>query len=167
MTHDFVDGLLLQWQTEMPTVDFLPLGVFARLARYTSLTSRNIYANIDDFHLNETHFNMLAALRRVGAPYRMSPKELASAMLLTSGAMTYVIDQMEQAGNVKRLSDRHDRRRSHIMLTAAGKRRIEQALEAHLRMCERLLAPLAPKRRAQLTELLRELLLVVDPSDPD
>ena len=162
VNRDFVDALVGQWEAELPNVDFLPLSIFARLARYTRLSGRTVYENVGRFSLNETQFNMLAALHRVGEPYCLTPKELSTSMLLTSGAMTYVIDQMESTGNVERLSDMQDRRSSHIRLTSQGKSLIEDAIRAHLRVCAELLSPLSERKQRQLTGLLRELLLVVD-----
>ena len=162
MSDDFVDQLLTQWNAELPGLDFTGLGVFARLARFSHIAGKRIYKNLEPFGLNETQFNTLAALHRAGPPYQLSPKQLAKAMLLTPGAITYVIDQLENAGSVSRLATSADRRKFIIELTPEGKDRIKAAVEAHLAMCGMLLAPLEPAELATFINTLRRLLISVD-----
>jgi DNA-binding MarR family transcriptional regulator len=162
MSRDFVDALLDQWKAELPDERFEELGVFSRLTRYGRLAARTIYANIEQFGLNETQFNLLCALHRAGDPYQLSPKELSASMLVTSGAITYVIDQMEDAGNVQRLPDPLDRRGLIVQLTPDGKQRIEEAARSHQQVCKELLAPLGQRGQKNLTNALRTLLVAID-----
>jgi len=162
MTPDFVDAILAQWAVQLPGEDFEALGVFSRLARYSRLASKVIYGNIERFGLNETQFNMLAALVRSGPPYRLTPTELSATMLITSGAVTYVIDQMETAGNVVRRERSQDRRSSPIELTPAGKQKIEDAARSHQAVCKQLLAPLTDQQFGDFVATLRTLLVSVD-----
>jgi DNA-binding MarR family transcriptional regulator len=162
VTPDFVDAILAQWDAQLPGEDFEALGVFSRLARYSRLASKVIYGNLEQFGLNETQFNMLAALVRSGPPYRLTPKELSATMLVTSGAVTYVIDQMETAGNVVRLGHSQDRRSSPIELTPAGKQKIEDAARSHQALCKRLLAPLTDQQFGDFVAALRTLLVSID-----
>lgn len=164
--RDFVDVLLDQWEQELPGPRFEELGVFSRLTRYSRLAARVIYANIEQFHLNETQFNMLCALHRAGDPYQLNPTALSTSMLVTSGAITYVIDQMEAAENVTRLPDPQDRRGQLIRLTPHGKSLIEAAIQSHREVCTKLLAPLGAARQEALTDALRTLLIAIDDGPP-
>jgi DNA-binding MarR family transcriptional regulator len=164
---DFVDRLVDQWRTEMPGPEYDGLAVFARLARFTQLASRDIYRGLEKFELTESQVNMLAALYRAGEPHRLSPTELSTAMLLTPGTITYVIDQMVDAGNVVRRSDPSDRRKVIIELTEAGSRRVQAAMRSHVETCLDLLSALSTPQRKQLNDSLRILLLSVDePVEP-
>ena len=162
MSRDFVDVLLDQWEAELPGERFEELGVFSRLTRYARLAARTIYANLEQYGLNETQFNLLCALHRAGDPYELSPKELSASMLVTSGAITYVIDQMEDAGNVERFPDPVDRRGLIVQLTSNGRKRIGEAILSHQQVCKELLAPLGPGRQKRLTDALRTLLVAID-----
>lgn len=162
MSADFVDIVLERWQEELPEGDFEPLGVISRITRYLRLASRHTNANLEKFGLQETQFNMLCALRRAGAPYQLSPKELLTSMLITSGAITYVIDQMQDAGYVTREPDPRDRRALLVRLTDAGKERVEEAMLAHLRVCDELLGPLDDAQRRGLRDALRLLLAAIE-----
>lgn len=164
--RDFVDALLDQWEQELPGERFEALGVFSRLTRFSRLSARMIYANIDRFNLNETQFNLLCALHRAGDPYQLNPKALSSSMLVTSGAITHVIDQMEAAGNVERLPDPQDRRGLLIRLTPAGRERIEEAIQSHQALCVELLAPLGAAGQKRFTDALRTLLIAIDDGPP-
>jgi DNA-binding MarR family transcriptional regulator len=50
------------------------------------------------FDLSAWEFDMLAALRRAGAPYRLSPTELFSTLMVTSGTMTHRLKRLETRG---------------------------------------------------------------------
>ena len=102
---------------------------------------------------------MLAALVRSGAPHRLKPSELVTALVLSSGAMTNRIDRVEAAGLVERLPDPDDRRGTLVALTEKGEQVVDEAVVAHLANEERLLTELSAAERGQLTDLLRKLLV--------
>ena len=64
---------------------------------------------------------MLAALRRAGAPYELSPGRLLRETLVTSGTMTNRVDRLAARGLVTRLPDPNDRRGVLVRLTRAGR----------------------------------------------
>ena len=70
---------------------------------------------------------MLSALRRAGAPYRLSPGALLTQTLVTSGTMTNRIDRLAEHGLVERLPSPDDRRGVLVQLTAAGLQRVDGA----------------------------------------
>lgn len=161
-SRDFVDRLVDQWETELPGLQYEGLAVFARLARFTQLASKRIYLGLEEFGLTESQVNMLAALFRAGAPYRLSPTELSTAMLLTPGTITYVIDQMVEAKNVVRRNDPTDRRKVIIELTEAGSERVQSAMRSHVATCLELLRALSDPQRRAFIDTLRILLLSID-----
>ena len=55
-----------------------------------------------EFDLRLWEFDMLATLRRAGAPYRLSPTELFSTLIVTSGTMTHRLKRLETRGMVER-----------------------------------------------------------------
>jgi DNA-binding MarR family transcriptional regulator len=105
---------------------------------------------------------VLAALRRQGVPYELSPGTLLRATLVTSGTMTNRLDRLEQAGMVRRRPDPHDKRGVLVTLTAAGRDRVDTALAALLEAEQPLLAPLPEGSRGILADLLRMLLVPLD-----
>lgn len=155
---DAVDAILEQWKRERPDLDVRAMGVIGRLARVAALGERSIAEGLARHRLNVGEFDVLAALRRAGAPYRLSPTRLTRSLMLSSGAMTNRLDRLEQAGLVERLADPDDRRAVQVGLTRLGLVRVEAAVTDHAVNETRLLAPLNAADQKQLNTLLRKLL---------
>ncbi|MBC9734413.1 MarR family winged helix-turn-helix transcriptional regulator [Nocardioides marmotae] len=156
--QDEVDELVEAWARERPDLDFDAVAVFSRisrLARHLDLARRQAFTE----HGIETwEFDVLAALRRAGAPYELSPGRLLRETLVTSGTMTNRVDRLAARGLVERYPDPDDRRGVIVRLTAEGKTAVDGAFTALLRAEQGLLADLPPAERHQLADLLRRLL---------
>lgn len=152
---DPIDVLLDQWRRERPDLDPAPMAVVGRLMRVARLADRAIGDALAAQGLQPGWFDVLSALRRAGAPYRLTPRALARAVMLSTGGMTKRLDQMEAAGLVVRAPDPRDRRGLLIGLTAKGRRSVDRALESHLANEERLLDGLSASERLRLESLLR------------
>src|SRR3954454_11829362 len=125
--RDEVDKIVLAWQRERPDLDVRPLTVLSRvsrLARHLDLARRSAFARHD---LETWEFDVLSALRRSGSPYRLSPGALLTQTLVTSGTMTNRIDRLTERGLVRREPDPHDRRGVLVVLTEAGRDRVDAA----------------------------------------
>ena len=99
----------------------------------------------------------MSALRRAGAPYRLSPSQLIEATLVTSGTMTNRVDRLQERGLVLRLPSPRDGRGVLVELTAAGAAAVDGALTALLARERALLAGLSAAQQEQLSAALREL----------
>ena len=160
MARDFdhVGRIQEQWHRERPDLDVAPQGVFGRLHRLADRLRDELEAEFRRFGLGEGEFDVLAALRRAGAPYELAPGELARHTMVTTGAATKRINRLESAGLVsRRVSDDYARSRV-VALTAAGKRVIDDAFTAHMANEHRLLAPLSEKDRQDLQRVLMKWL---------
>lgn len=153
--RDHVGEILANWERERPDLDASPIGVFGRIARI----DRRLDAHLDEFlnphGLTLGLFDVLAALRRVGHPYRAMPSELAATSLLTSGGMTGRLDQLEGLGLVNRVSDPTDRRVMFAQLSDAGLELIDTLFAEHLQQEASLLSMLDAKQQSQLAALLK------------
>jgi len=162
MTADSVDGIVRAWRRERPDLDVAPLEVLSRvsrLARHLDLARREAFAR---HGLEAGEFDVLAALRRSATPYEMSPGQLGAATLVSSGTTTNRLDRLESAGLIERLPDSADRRSIRVRLTAAGRQRVDAALDDLLASERHLLAALAPAERDHLATLLKALVLPFD-----
>ena len=101
---------------------------------------------------------MLAALRRAGDPYELSPGRLLRETLVTSGTMTNRVDRLAGRGFVERHPDPEDRRGVLVRLTAEGKDAVDGAFTALLDAERALLADLPASAQKDLAGLLRRLL---------
>jgi DNA-binding MarR family transcriptional regulator len=159
---DEVDRVATAWQRERPDLDVTPLQVLSRvtrLARHLDLARRQAFAAHD---LETWEFDVLAALRRAGEPYALSPGQLGAETLVTSGTMTNRIDRLEKRGLVLRQPDPSDRRGVRVVLTDSGRRTVDDALSDLLAREHALLEALPPDRQAELADLLRGLVRSFD-----
>jgi DNA-binding MarR family transcriptional regulator len=163
---DHVDWILAQWRRERPDLDVAPLGLFARLFRSTQLADAELARGLAPYDLQPGWFDLLAALRRAGAPYELNPTHLMRATMLSSAGMTKRLDRLADAGLVDRRADPIDRRGVLVRLTAHGQVTIDRALEAHVANEEHLLHALTATDRHTLDDLLRKLLADLEPPQP-
>lgn len=154
---DHVDKIIAQWARERPDLDTGPMAIIGRMSRLVLEMSAEMQKTFRAHGLNAAGFDLLATLRRAGAPYRLSPGDLIASSMVTSGTMTNRIDQLVKAGLVERIAQEDDRRSVLVGLTAEGLARIEGMLEAHVATQVRLLAGLDAAERAQLDGLLRRM----------
>ena len=84
-------------------------------------------------------------------------------MMISSGAMTYRLDQLEKRDLLRRSPDPDDRRGVLVTLTPDGVRTVDETVAAHLENEARVLAALRPAERKALAGLLRALLVTLEP----
>ena len=154
---DEVDRLVDAWQRERPDADVAPLAVLSRvsrLAKHLDIARKQAFASHD---LEVWEFDVLAALRRAGQPYRLSPGQLGAQTLVTSGTMTNRIDRLEHKGYVTRRPDPDDRRGVQVELTTSGRDCVDGALDDLLASERSLLEGLPINEQRELASLLRSL----------
>jgi len=154
---DAVDAIVEQWRVERPDLDPSPIALFGRIHRIYLRYQSVITGAFAQHDLNPASFDVLAALRRAGSPYRKSSSELAKGSLLSSAGVTFRLDRLEQAGLIERHRDTEDRRVVHSQLTDKGLAAIEDAITDHLDNEHRLLAGLTKAECQQLSRLLAKL----------
>jgi DNA-binding MarR family transcriptional regulator len=162
MELDHVDRLLGQWAGESPDLDVSALAVSTRIARLHRFLDLRLTQILDDYGLHQGEANVLAALRRSGPPYRLTPTALARSLLISSGAMTNRLDRLEARSLIERLPDDEDGRKVQVALTPAGRELIDQAMLTHTTDLERLFAFVDERTREQLGGLLRTILLAFE-----
>ena len=156
--QDEVDELVEAWKRERADLDLTPVEVFSRigrLARRLDLARRTAFA---DHGIESWEFDVLAALRRAGGDYELSPGRLIKETLVTSGTMTNRVDRLAARGFVERLPDPNDRRGVLVRLTPEGREAVDGAFEALLSAEAELLSDLPTKDHKQLAALLRALM---------
>lgn len=165
--RDETDGLLAAWQRERPDLDVAPLAVLSRVTRLARHLDRERRAAFAEHGVEGFEFDVLAALRRAGPPYELSPGQLLRETLVGSGTMTNRLDRLEERGLVRRRRDPEDGRSVRVRLTSRGRSRIDGAVAGLLDREKALLAGLSDRDRERLAGLLRAVLLHFEDADAD
>lgn len=166
MKQDHVEHLLEQWRRERPDIDASPMGIIARISRLARILDREIEDGYAEYGLNTAQFGVLAALRRAGAPYCLTPTSLYNSLLVSSGAMTNRLERLTAAGYVRRIPDPSDGRSILVALTPKGKRLIDRVVARHYDLERELLASLSAADQKRLATTLRKLLLEFEDHPP-
>jgi DNA-binding MarR family transcriptional regulator len=156
--RDEVDGLVEAWRRERPDLDSTPLEVLSRISRLAQHLDRERAAAFGGHDLESWEFDVLAALRRSGRPYQLSPSQLIRETLVTSGTMTNRVDRLAARGWVVREDHPEDRRGVLVRLTVPGVAVVDAALADLLAAERRILDSLDPADHDHLVRALRTLL---------
>jgi DNA-binding MarR family transcriptional regulator len=165
---DPIDVFVEEWRRERPDLDFGSVEITARLILLSGLLQRDWDTDAAaNFDLGGGAFPVLLALRRVGAPFELTPTSLTREAYLSSGGMTQLLDRLEQRGLVVRRPHPTDRRGLLVQLTPDGVRLADDVLSLRLAKAEVFLAGLSPDERERLKVLLRALLMSLMPPEKD
>jgi DNA-binding MarR family transcriptional regulator len=158
--RDEVDRLIAAWKRERPDLDLAPLSVLSRItriARHLDIARRDAFGDLENWG-----FDVLAALRRAGAPHQLSPGQLMQETMVTSGTMTNRLDRLEELQLITRETDPNDGRGSLVTLTKSGMHAVDAAMEDLLKNERKLLKDISAKERDQLADLLSTLVSELD-----
>lgn len=155
---DEVDALVDAWRRERPDLDTAPMEVLSRISRLASHLDRRRAGAFGGHGLESWEFDVLAALRRSGPPYRLTPGQLVRETGVTSGTMTNRVDRLAARRLVSREDHPDDGRGVLVRLTDEGRETVDATLADLLEAERAMLAGLPEADRAQLVESLRRLL---------
>lgn len=164
---DEVDAVVAAWLRELPGLPVGPMQVWSRvqrLALHLDAARRRAYASHD---LETWEFDVLAALRRSGVPFRLTPGQLIRETHVTSGTMTNRVDRLAHRGFVVREADDSDGRLVLVRLTEAGQEAVDAALTDLLAAERDLLGPRDEESVGRLAGELRDLLTYQEQRDPE
>jgi DNA-binding MarR family transcriptional regulator len=132
--------------------------------RLTDLARANAQRMTIRHGLSLTEIDVLGALRRAPPPHELSPTELYSAVLISSGGLTKVLHCLDRRSLIDRVADDKDRRSRRVRLTQAGRELTERTVAAmHASQEELFSGALSTAEMARLATLLRKLLVAIEP----
>ncbi|MFE1827295.1 MarR family winged helix-turn-helix transcriptional regulator [Streptomyces yangpuensis] len=155
---DAVDAITAQWFAVRPELDTAPMAVFGRIYRIAKAMGDAMEERYQRFGISRGEFDVVGTLRRSGAPYTLSPRQLSATLMLTTGGMTGRLDKLEKAGLLNRTPDPNDRRGLQVTITDRGLALVDEAVTAGLEVQRAALTGLSDEEVAQLTGLLRKLM---------
>lgn len=147
-----------QWETEIPNLKLGPMLVLGRLVEVSQAMQKNHIEPIFKTNkLKSGEFDVLATLRRSGAPYSLTPTQLYCRTMVSSGGMTARLDKLEKEQLIERKSHETDRRALMVHLTEKGKALIESILPGYIETQHEALNKLTTDEQEQLAVLLGKL----------
>jgi DNA-binding MarR family transcriptional regulator len=155
----WIDDLSTAWDREYPGLDVTTFPPMVRLARLAVLIESFQHEVLEPFELTTGDYGVLAALRRAGAPYELTPSKLYSRLERSSGGMTKILKRLEDQGLVKRSPDPDDGRGSLVSLTKQGLDAQEGVFNAYLSATQDLLRSIS---RTKLEQVDRSLVALLD-----
>ena len=160
--RDAVDKIVAQWQRELPELEAEYMALIGRLTRCSLLLTAYLEQEFIKHGLTAWQFDVLATLRRSGEPYCLSPTELFSSMMVSSGTMTARLQKLEIQGWITREANPEDARSTLVRLTDEGKNLIEKSVFPHVLNEKTLITQLSPEVRSHLEEGLASLLAILE-----
>lgn len=107
------------------------------------------------FDITLPRFDLMAQLERYPQGLRMG--ELSQRMMVTSGNITGIADQLEKEKLVKRVIDKTDRRSTSLKLTPKGLASFKKMAHVHEHWVDELLQGLQLEEKHQLIQLLSKV----------
>jgi len=164
---DHVDRFLGEIRDELPEgLDLAVEGIVDRVRGIDSRIRRMLDETLEQYDLSSGDWKVLCSLRWAGKPHRRSAGDLARIADLSSGAMTNRLDQLEEAGLVRRVPDPDDRRGVLVELTAKGRRLHQEAIGVQAEKEALLAAALTEREKERLNDLLRRVMRVLEERYP-
>jgi DNA-binding MarR family transcriptional regulator len=162
----WIDDLSTAWEREYPDLDVRTFPPMVRLARLSVLIESFQLEVLEPFELTSGDYGVLAALRRAGAPYRLSPSSLYSRLERSSGGMTKILKRLEEQGFVTRSPDPEDGRGSLVALTPKGVEVQDRVFNAFLSATQDLLLDVSFAQLAGIDGSLQQLLAAFEAQAP-
>lgn len=157
---DEVDETVRAWQRERPGTPTEGIGVATRIWRLAKLLGDDRRRTLAAAGADASTLDLLSVLRRAGAPYRLTTRELADRTRITKGAISQRLERAERQGLVVRRPG--PGRTVEVTLLPQGHATVERLVDSVLGREAHLVAVLTPEQQAQLTELLRQLLTALE-----
>ncbi|MEU6986481.1 TetR family transcriptional regulator [Streptomyces sp. NPDC046324] len=147
--------------------DDSPAVVFERLDECAAVHQGLISRTVREYGISLPAYDVLAALREAGEPYRRTTGEVAAAGRVRAGGLTQHADRLEAAGLIRRERDAEDRRIIRLCLTPEGLELAERISAVQSAQDQELLAGLAAADRRRLSGLLGALGRTLGVGAPD
>jgi DNA-binding MarR family transcriptional regulator len=132
------------------------LRLWLRLLTCTKLIENRVRGQLrESFETTLPRFDLMAQLYRHADGLKMG--ELSQRLMVTSGNVTGVTDQLEKDGLVERVALAGDRRAYIVRLTDVGRETFEEMASAHEAWIVESMSSLTAAEQQQLYDLLSKL----------
>ena len=147
--EDLIDTLVTQWQQEQPSLDAAAMQVVGRVLKLGKVLEKRAGQALKESGIYYTDLDVLATLRRSG-------------VLITSGAMTALLDRLTKLKLIYRSTDPKDGRIKRAGLTEQGKVLIDKAITIRFQEAKDSVSGLSQKEQRILSDLLKKMLFTIE-----
>lgn len=130
------------------------LKLFVVLCRTFSSVSGVVKKDIKNYGLSLSEFETLELLYHKGT---QTIQEIGKKVLLTSGSMTYVVDQLVKKGLVTRKICENDRRVTYVEIGEKGVELMDEIFPHHSHCISELFSALSTAEIIDMTEKLKRI----------
>lgn len=130
------------------------LKLFVVLSRTFATVSEAAKKDIKTYGLNLSEFEAVELLYHKGP---QTVQDIAKKVLLTSGSMTYVVDQLVKKELVFRTICEADRRVTYVQLSEKGTLLLDKIFPQHERRIAQLFSSLSEEEMMDMTEKLKRI----------
>lgn len=111
---------------------------------------------LDDYKLSQSALQILAIIEGARGP--LEPTVIADRLLVTTGTLTSLLDNLERRALIRRQSHPHDRRKLLVDITPAAQAIVDEVLPSlHAREQNVISAALSVKEQRELRRLIAKL----------
>lgn len=130
------------------------LKLFVVMSRANRAVMDRVKEDIKSHGLNPTEFAVLELLYHKGD---QPIQQIGQRILLSSGSMTYVIDQLEGKKLLERRPCPNDRRIKHAVITDEGKELMREVFPKHREAIRSMFSGLDSVEKQMMIDLLKKL----------
>ena len=155
---DLIDSLISEWKEERPELDTSAMEVVGRILKLSKILEKRASKSLSNYNIHYTDLDVLATVRRSGKPYELTPSQLMKSVLITSGAMTALLNRLTKLKLIYRSPDPKDGRIKLVGLTKKGYKLIDKAIETRFLEASDSMKTLNKIENRELSALLKKLL---------
>jgi DNA-binding MarR family transcriptional regulator len=152
-----IDAIFRQWQIERPDIDTGSVQIYGLIGQLHLQATAFINEVLAPYDLYRGTFDILTALRRAGAPYALTQKQLLTSLMLSGAGLSSRLDRLEEMRLIARLPEPKDRRKMRIKLTVPGRSLVDKLLPLMFEAQWRRLRPLGEVNQKRLAAELKRL----------
>ncbi len=145
------------FEHEYPGASALATECYANLYRAADLLlGLHNRQTLDQYRLSPSGRQVLAVVEGAGEP--LEPSVIADRLLITTGSMTSLLDNLEKRGLIRRLPHPHDRRKLLIDITPEAQSILDELLPSlHARERHVMSSTLSTNEQHELLTLIAKL----------
>jgi len=130
------------------------LKLFVVLTRSLDAVQKRVKENIQELGLNPTEFAVLELIYNKG---EQPIQKISQKILIASSSTTYVVDNLEAKGLIKRKPCPNDRRITYAVMTEAGYELMDDLFPKHQLAIQEIFSGLTTEEKDLMIDQLKKL----------